>query len=157
MAIVSNPITVFVLVLMVVAWQAFLTFLVWKNLTLFQRLTTHTKGEKLDDILADLIENIEKTSQKTDRFLKRVEITEEKIPTVFQKMGFVRFNPYNEVGSDQSFSLALLDSHGRGFVLTSLHSRSMTRIYAKPVDGSKKSPYPLSQEEEEAVKLALKK
>ena len=37
-----------------------------------------------------------------------------------QKLGIVRFNPFSEVGGDQSFSIALLDGNNNGLVITSL-------------------------------------
>lgn len=72
-----------------------------------------------------------------------------------QHIGLIRFNPFNEVGSDQSFALALLDGAHNGVVLSSLHSRSTTRTYAKPVLGGKSLRHDLSQEEERAIVQAL--
>ncbi|MDP2930712.1 MAG: DUF4446 family protein [bacterium] len=58
----------------------------------------------------------------------------EKIKTAdkshFQKIGFVRYNPFGGVGSDQSFSLVLLDENNNGFVVTSLFSRYGYRVFA---------------------------
>ena len=50
-----------------------------------------------------------------------------------QRVGLVRFNPFEDTGSNQSFALALLDGHGDGFIVSSLHSRNGTRIYAKSI------------------------
>ena len=73
-----------------------------------------------------------------------------------QKVGLVRFNPFSETGGNQSFSLALLDGEDSGFVITSLHSREITRTYAKEVSKSKQEGYELSVEEKRAVKSAKK-
>ena len=54
-----------------------------------------------------------------------------------QKMGLVRFNPFSETGGDQSFCLAILDDRDSGLVISSLHSRDTTRIYAKPINEGK--------------------
>ncbi|OGE99488.1 MAG: hypothetical protein A3G89_03135 [Candidatus Doudnabacteria bacterium RIFCSPLOWO2_12_FULL_42_9] len=51
----------------------------------------------------------------------------------FQKIGFIRFNPFDDAGGNISFALALLNSHNDGFVLSSLHGRDGTRVYAKVV------------------------
>lgn len=72
-----------------------------------------------------------------------------------QKIGLVRFNPFNETGGDHSFSLALLDGNGNGFVMTGLHTRERTRLYIKPIRNLK-SEYELSQEEQKAIKEALR-
>ncbi len=71
-----------------------------------------------------------------------------------QRVGLVRFNPFADTGGDQSFAVAVLDRLGNGFVFSSLHGRSGTRFYAKPLRNGQSS-YQLSDEEAEAVKSAL--
>lgn len=73
-----------------------------------------------------------------------------------QKISMVRFNPFGDVGGDQSFSLAMLDGHDSGLILTSIHGRGGTRVYAKPVDLGK-SKYSLSSEEKKALSQAVKR
>jgi hypothetical protein len=73
-----------------------------------------------------------------------------------QKISIVRFNPFGDTGGDQSFSLAVLDAHNSGYVLTSIHSRTGTRVYVKPVDLGK-SKYTLSEEERQALAQAEKR
>jgi hypothetical protein len=71
-----------------------------------------------------------------------------------QHIGLVRFNPFEDTGSDQSFAIALLDDQRDGVVLSSLHGRANTRLFAKPVtDGA--SPHNLSDEETQAIRIAL--
>jgi hypothetical protein len=65
----------------------------------------------------------------------------------------VRFNPFADKGSDQSFAVAFLDEHGDGVVFTGLHSRTDVRVYAKPIVGGA-STYPLTNEESEAIHRA---
>ena len=55
----------------------------------------------------------------------------------FQRVGLVRYNPFEETGGNQSFALALLDAAGDGWVLSSLHARSGTRVYAKAIKGGR--------------------
>lgn len=73
-----------------------------------------------------------------------------------QKISLVRFNPFGDTGGDQSFSLAVLDAHDSGYVLTSIHGRQGTRVYVKPVDFGE-SKYPLSEEERQALAQARKR
>jgi len=72
-----------------------------------------------------------------------------------QKVGLIRFNPFNETGGDHSFSIALLNGKNTGFVLTGLHTRERTRIYIKRIEKSK-SKYELSKEELKAIDKAKK-
>ena len=73
-----------------------------------------------------------------------------------QKISLVRFNPFGDTGGDQSFSLAVLDAHDSGYVLTSIHGRQGTRVYVKPIDFGD-SKYPLSDEERQALNQAKKR
>ena len=72
----------------------------------------------------------------------------------FQKIGFVRYNPFSGVGSDQSFSLALLDENDDGFIITSLFSREGNRVYGKTIKEGNAS-HPLSEEEKQALNRAI--
>ena len=70
-----------------------------------------------------------------------------------QRVGFVRFDAFDDVGGEQSFALALLDGNGSGLVLSSIYSRRESRIYAKQVSAGNAS-HTLSREEEEAIRQA---
>jgi len=82
---------------------------------------------------------------------KNAEI-EEKMTKCIQKVSIVRFNPYGEVGGNQSFAIALLDKHLSGVMILSLYARDGVRVYSKPIKEGK-SEYKLSKEEEEALSL----
>ncbi len=71
-----------------------------------------------------------------------------------QKVGLLRFNPFKDTGGDQSFILALLDANSTGVIISSLHTRSGTRWYAKNVVKGKGVDYELSSEETQALKSA---
>jgi hypothetical protein len=71
-----------------------------------------------------------------------------------QHIGLVRFNPFDDTGSDQSFVIALLDDRRDGIVLSSLHGRGQTRVFAKPVEGGE-STHQLSDEEAQAIRIAV--
>jgi hypothetical protein len=71
-----------------------------------------------------------------------------------QRVGLVRFNPFEDTGGNQSFALALMDAAGNGFVVSSLHARTGTRVYAKAISDGR-SDGALSQEETDALRLAL--
>jgi hypothetical protein len=70
------------------------------------------------------------------------------------KIGIMRFNPFKDIGGDQSFAIALLDGKNSGLVISSLHTREGTRTYAKPVIGGEAEKYPFTEEEKQAIKIA---
>jgi len=75
------------------------------------------------------------------------------LPRSIQGIGVVRYNPFPEMGSNMSFSLALLDGHANGVVLSVLTNRDGSRVYGKAVENGNSS-YPLSDEERQALALA---
>jgi hypothetical protein len=109
--------------------------------------------------LAKTLDAIYKKQEENARGIKRLEkdlanVNDQDLYHI-QKLGIVRFNPFNETGGDQSFSLALLDGKNNGMVLTGLHTRERTRLYLKPVKNLK-SDYELSKEEIKALQKADK-
>lgn len=73
----------------------------------------------------------------------------------FHKLGVVRFNPFKDVGGDQSFSLALLNGKDNGLTISSLFTREGSRIYAKSITAGKSEKHPLTEEEKEAIEIAI--
>jgi len=71
-----------------------------------------------------------------------------------QKVGVVRYNPFDEVGGNLSYAVALLDSNNNGVILNGIHSRTGSFTYAKPVEFGV-SEYTLSAEEKKALEDAL--
>ena len=72
------------------------------------------------------------------------------------KIGLAKFNPFGNVGSNQSFCMALLMDNKLGIILTSLHGRNGTRVYARQIDLEQNKKEKLSEEEKEAIEKALK-
>ena len=72
-----------------------------------------------------------------------------------QKLGIIRYNPFQDDGGNLSFSMAILDDHDNGVVITSLHGRDANRTYAKPIKGGK-SEFSLTAEENQAIDAAKK-
>ena len=73
------------------------------------------------------------------------------------KVGIIRFNPFGDIGGDQSFSVALLDGKNTGVVISSLHTKEGTRVYSKPIIKGEADKYPLTEEEKKVVKIAMQK
>jgi|GEM_PF-900201 hypothetical protein len=67
------------------------------------------------------------------------------------KVGLTRFNPFDGLGGDQSFIITLLDKQNSGIILTSLHNRDFTRVYAKSIKDGQPQNTTLSKEEKNAI------
>jgi hypothetical protein len=84
---------------------------------------------------------------------QRLDAAEANAQKAMQRVGVVRYNPFEDTGSNQSFVLAVLDARGDGFVLSTLHSRQSTRMFLKAVSAGK-ADSAVSAEEAEALRLA---
>ncbi len=72
------------------------------------------------------------------------------------KINITRFNPFENIGGNQSFILTILDETDSGVILTSLHNRDLTRIYAKPIKNGQAENNTLSKEEKLAIVNTIK-
>ncbi|MBU0490523.1 MAG: DUF4446 family protein [Chloroflexi bacterium] len=121
----------------------------------------HGQIARLDQLVADLQALTQQHTQLRDELAAQVHRLDEqeqqtaqhlsqRLDRALHRVGVVRFNPFPDTGGDQSFAVALLDSHDNGVVFNGLHSRAGCRVYAKPVAAGA-SIYNLSQEEQEAI------
>ena len=97
-----------------------------------RRLTRGEEGNVLERVLDAHLDKVSQCPREVDDLDRadrgRSRATCERS---FQRIGLVRFNPFEDTGGNQSFALALLDGRGDGFVVSSLHARTGTRVYAK--------------------------
>ena len=66
----------------------------------------------------------------------------------------MRYQAFEDVGSDLSFSIAILDGNNDGIMLTGIYGRQESTTYAKPIDKGI-SRYDLSEEEIAVINEAL--
>ena len=124
---------------------------------LARRLDAMTRGanaRRLEGTLEAHVDKVYAVARELDAIEARTAILEGAQRRAFQRIGLVRYNPFEDTGGNQSFALALTDAAGNGLVLSSLHSRTGTRIYAKAIAGGR-SDGALSAEEAEALRVAL--
>jgi hypothetical protein len=91
---------------------------------------------------------------KKNKLIQNTDNQSNFIPNV--KINVTRFNPFDNVGGDQSFILTILDQTKSGAILTSLHHRDLTRIYAKPIKNGEGDNITLSKEEKLAIVNTIK-
>ena len=118
-----------------------------------ERMTVGIEAESLPDMLSEVIERLHAGEHRTEMIEHSVAILQAKIPSCIQRFGMVRYDAFDNVGGQQSFSMALLDGQNNGVVLTSVYSRMDIRVYAKSIANGTAS-HPLSEEEEQALREA---
>lgn len=107
-----------------------------------------------EDVLADALERLAAAESTIAALEERVRPLEAIGKIAVQKVGFLRFNPFEHTGGDQSFALCLLDRESNGVIVSSLYTRDGVRVYAKEIDGGKPK-HPLSDEERHVLTQAL--
>lgn len=111
------------------------------------------KKKKEPENIEEILSQFKELKSGFAEISKELEAVKNENKFSVQKVGIVRFNPFKEVGSDQSFSIALLDGNSSGVVITSLYNRSGNRIYGKSIKTGQ-SDYQLLPEEKEAITKA---
>jgi hypothetical protein len=149
-----------VLVVMAVAIVVLLVLVILQSIRLgravdgYRRLVADGSGGSLDDVLQGHVARVEEVRGRLGQIdVMQAELEHRTLASI-QHIGLVRFNPFEDTGSDQSFALALLDDQRDGVVISSLHGRTNTRLFAKPVQGGASS-HALSDEEAQAIRVAL--
>jgi hypothetical protein len=117
-------------------------------------LTRGEDGRSLEAMLEAHLDKVYSVAREVDELAARSAVLEGVQRKAVQRVGLVRFNPFEDTGGNQSFALALLDANGDGIVMSSLHARTLTRMYGKAVTGGR-SEAALSDEESEALRQAL--
>jgi hypothetical protein len=148
-----------VLLVVVLALALAVVGLIRRTRRLGRRLESITQGsdaQSLEAVLGSHLERVRQVVRDIEAVSARTTVIERDLLGSFGRVGLVRFNPFEDTGGNQSFALALLDGRGDGFVVSSLHSRNGTRIYAKAI-GNGTAETALSEEESAALQQALAK
>lgn len=111
-------------------------------------------GENIEEDLENYMYRVERVEKQNAEISGAIKNLETDLKKCTQKVGLYRYNAFKDVGSDLSFTLALLDENNDGVVLNGIYSREMSNIYAKAVEhGNSKNT--LSEEEQEAIRRAI--
>ncbi len=119
----------------------------------YATLVEGTSGGNLQAVLESHVQEVRSAVSQVHDLDRLVHALQENARGHVQHVGLVRYNPFRDTGGDQSFVLALANARGDGALLTSLHMRDVTRVYAKPLAGWSSS-YPFTDEEERALRQA---
>ncbi len=115
------------------------------------------KGEpkQIEELLVEHIQKVHEVAASQSQMMDRCNSIEKNLQQCTQKMGIIRYNPFDEMGGDLCFAIALLDDQDNGVVLNGIYSREGSYTYAKPIEGGK-SKYTLSAEEVQALDMAIR-
>ena len=120
----------------------------------YTTLQKFKSDKELESMLQEYIQNVDQQKYKLETLNKRLNLIELKLRASFDRAELLRFRAFENVGSDQSFAFALVNQEGTGVVLSSIHNREESRVYAKPVNQGLSS-YTLTKEEQEVIATAM--
>ena len=133
----------------------------------YRRLMRGVNHKNLEELIISKIDEVEKASAKADEAISKYiailedainqcKVIKEEIKGCVNKVAIMRYKAFADVGSDLSFSIAILDSYNDGVIITGIYSRQDSITYAKPVDKGI-SRYELSEEESYVLNEAVNK
>lgn len=122
--------------------------------TKFARLVKGVDDGNLISVLEKVLNKEDDNREQISIIARGLDGVKQKDRLHIQRVGFLKFNPFQETGGSNSFAICLLNEDNSGFVLTGLHTRERTRVYTKEIVNGNSS-VELSQEETKALKKAL--
>jgi hypothetical protein len=121
----------------------------------YRQLTNGNDQANIEALLVQLQERFDAVREEQGRQKETMTNLMSKIKTMKSNVGIHRYNAFDAAGSDLSFTIAMLDEESNGVLLTGIHSREQTYMYAKPVEKGQSS-YNLSPEEKETLTRTLR-
>ncbi len=146
---------IFLLAFFVLMGVAILMMVIWIIITekRLKRFFLGKKAKDLEDTIISLGQDIVNLKKAKDDMQKDVTAINTKLKKSVRGLEIIRFNPFPDQGSNQSFAIGMLNEEGDGVVFSSLYSRERMSIFAKPIKNNK-SEYELSAEEKEVLEKA---
>jgi hypothetical protein len=143
--IIEAILVIFFLWLIIISWQLYRT----KRHYLI--LVKRTKKQNLDEILEKILVNNEQFSEEIKKTSTDIKNITAKLNLSIQKIGLLRFNPFEREGIGQSFVVALLDNEENGVIINFIQTKDGLRVYPKKVKNSKGIEYDLTDEEKKVI------
>lgn len=138
-------VVIFILLIMLVMTR--------KKLTVMQdKYDYFTKGSEanIDQVLTRTLQELEKTQEELQQLQQKHGQLREQIKGCIQKVKMERYDAFDAMGGEMSYSILLADENNDGIILTSIYGREDNRCYAKDVKGGKSS-YVLAEEEKKLL------
>ncbi|EQB86500.1 hypothetical protein J2Z44_003411 [Clostridium punense] len=120
----------------------------------YKRLMRGTNSKNIEELLLSYLDKIDEVKQVSDEVKTLCDETTKITTNCVQKVSIIRYKAFEDIGSDLSYSIAMLDGKNNGILITSIYGRNESTTYAKPIDNGI-SRYDLSEEEEKVLHQAI--
>ena len=142
-------------IIIVIIWNIILSVRLSALGEKYKRFMRGSSTKNFENMLLDHIEDIEEAVERVNIINEDLINVKNQMDRCIQKFNIIRYNAFNDTGSDLSFSIAMLDNYNDGFIITGIYGRNESINYAKPISKGT-SRYPLSVEEELVLNRSLK-
>lgn len=122
----------------------------------YRKLTRGVENTNIEQLISSYMDKIDYVKTETEDIKTKINNVNERVGKCIQNVSITRYKAFDDVGSDLSFSLAMLDENKDGVIITSIYGRNESTTYAKPIDKGI-SRYDLSEEEKSVLHDALNK
>ncbi|HOR87165.1 MAG TPA: DUF4446 family protein [Bacillota bacterium] len=144
-----------VLITIVFVWNIVLSVRLARLGKRYKKFMCGSSAKNFENMLLDHIEDIEEAVERVNIINDDLVSLKNQMDRCVQKCNIIRYNAFNDTGSDLSYSIAMLDNFNDGLIITSIYGRNESTNYAKPISKGVSS-YPLSVEEELVLNRSLK-
>ena len=120
----------------------------------YRRFMRGVNNKNLEELIVGYLDKVDEVKSNSEKMVGLYNDLDKRIKSCIQKTSIIRYRAFEDVGSDLSFSIALLDENNNGVILTGIFGRQESTTYAKPIDKGI-SRYDLSEEEQQVLKEAM--
>ncbi len=120
----------------------------------YKKFMRGVDNKNIEEIIIGYMDKIDAVEKENKSIMDLCTNVDLKLKGCVQKVALVRYRAFEDVGSDLSFSVAMLDQLNNGVIITGIYGRSESTTYAKPIDRGM-SRYELSSEENQALQEAI--
>ena len=122
----------------------------------YKKMMRGTSTQNLEELIINNLDSINESEEKSKECLKEIEDLKKKTKSCVQKIAITRYKAFEDIGSDLSFSIAMLDENNDGFVMNSVHSTDGSYCYTKVIQNGE-CELSLGDEEAKAIRMAMEK
>ena len=120
-----------------------------------KRIFSGFKAKNMESLIAELTKKTKELEEERKKTELQMTSIDKRLAQSIRNIETVRFNPFPQVGGNQSFAMSLLNDEGNGVVISSLYSRDRTSLFAKPIKAGQ-SEFELTKEEKNVLKKSIK-
>lgn len=120
----------------------------------YNRFMMGKDGQSMEEEITGLYDENSLIREESKKNRKEINLLKKRMEFCYQKLGLVKYDAFNQMGGQLSFSIALLDEKNDGFILNSVHSSEGCYTYTKEIRGGE-CEITLGDEERKALDKAV--